>query len=59
MGDWMGYLILRMEARATQRIGELAAELVETPSEGKEAVLAELQYQRWLAESCQVCRRAR
>ena len=59
MDDWMGYMIRRMEARATQRIGELAAELVETPSEGKEAILAEMQYQRWLAESCQVCRGAR
>ena len=59
MDDWMGYLIRRMEARSTQRIGELAAELVETPSAGKEAILAEMQYQRWLAESCQVCRGAR
>ena len=59
MGDWMGYLIRRMRQRAFRRVGELAAELVEAPSGEKEAILAELEFERWLAESCQVCRGAR
>ena len=58
MGYLMDVLIRRLEYRATRRLGELASELVETPSEGKEAVLAELEFERWRVESCQVCRSA-
>lgn len=49
------YPIALLEARAQRRVGGLAAELVTTPSEGREAVLAELQYNQWLAEACQDC----
>jgi hypothetical protein len=49
------YLIELLEARAQRRVGVLAAELVTTPSEGREAVLAELQYNQWLAEAWQDC----
>ena len=48
--------IVMMEARALTRLGSLAGQLVEAESEGKEAILAEMQFQRWLAESCQDCR---
>jgi hypothetical protein len=57
--NWMNNtdhcLIVLLEARAQRRVGVLAAELVTTPSEGREAVLAELQYHQWLAEACQDC----
>jgi len=49
------YLIELLEARAQRRVGILAAELVTAPSEGREAVLAELQYHQWLAEAYQDC----
>jgi len=48
-------LIGLLEARAQRRVGVLAAELIATPSEGREQVLAELQYHQWLAEACQDC----
>ena len=48
-------LIGLLEARAQRRVGVLAAALVTTPSEGREAVLAELQYHQWLAEAYQDC----
>jgi len=48
--------IVMMEARALTRLGSLAGQLVEAEAEGKEEILAEMQFQRWLAESCQVCR---
>jgi hypothetical protein len=55
----MDILIRRLEERATQRIGELAAELVETPSDQREAVLAELEFEQWQAEYCVWCAQAR
>jgi hypothetical protein len=55
MGDWMGYLIRRMHQQAIRRMGELAAELVEAPSDDKEAILAELEFERSRAESCDWC----
>ena len=48
-------LIGLLEARAQRRVGALAAALVTTPSEGREQILAELQYHQWLAEACQDC----
>ena len=50
--------LLMMEARALTRLGVLAGQLVEVESECKEAILAEMQFQRWLAESCQMVRDA-
>jgi hypothetical protein len=55
MGDWMGYVIERMRQRAFRRVGELAAALVEAPSEDKEAILAEMEFEQWRAEYCDVC----
>ena len=36
------------------RTAELAGELLRTRSQDKEPILAELQFQRWLAETCRV-----
>ena len=55
MDDWMGYLIRGIRRQAVRRVGELAAELVETPSPNKEAVLAELEFEQWRAEYCDFC----
>lgn len=48
-------LIRAIGRDARQRIGVLAAELVRTESAGKEAVLAEIEFRRWMAEACQEC----
>ena len=39
-------------ATARARFRELPGELLRTPSAQKEDVLAEMDFQRWLAESC-------
>ena len=51
-------LIRVIEARATRRVGRLAADLVRARSEDKELVLAEMDFERWLAESCLDCHEA-
>ena len=50
-------LLRAIEARATCRLGRLAGELVRAESEDKEPILADLEFQRWLAESCLYCQR--
>ena len=47
--------IENIEERAYRRIGQLAGELIRAKSEEKEVVLAELQFERWLADSCRQC----
>lgn len=48
-------LIQLIERRAQRRIGELSCRLVRAGSADRENVLDEMQYQRWLAETCQDC----
>ena len=55
MPDMKDLLIRKIENRAYRRIGQLAGELVRARSQEKEVVLAELQYERWVAESCREC----
>ena len=45
-------LLRGIEAKAARRTGRLASELVRARSRDKELVLAELEYQRWLADTC-------
>ena len=45
-------LLRRIEAKATRRTGRLASELVWARSKDKELILAELEFQRWLADTC-------
>ena len=45
-------LLQAIEAWAARRLGRLAGELVRAESEDKEPILADLEFQRWLAESC-------
>ena len=51
-----GQILERIAERAWCRTGELARELVRTPAGERETVLAELEYERWLAETCEQCR---
>jgi len=48
-------LVGAIEERAWYRLGKLAGELIRTKSEKKELVLAEIDFQDWLAESCEIC----
>ena len=50
-------LLRAIEARAARRLGRLAGQLVRAESEDKELILADLEFQRWLAESCLDCQR--
>jgi len=48
-------LLRAIEARAVRRIGRLASELVRARSKDRGLVLAELEFQRWLADTCGDC----
>jgi hypothetical protein len=51
-------LALRVvETRARTRLGKLAGELARAPSEEKEDILAGIEFERWLADSCRDARR--
>lgn len=41
--------------KADQEAAELSRQLVRADSQEKEAIMAALEYQMWLAESCQEC----
>lgn len=56
MKDIKDLLLGVIEMRATRNLGKLASELVRAQSEDKEPILAEIEWQRWLANSCQECR---
>ena len=51
------FLLRQIEARARRRAGELASELVVARPGDKELILAEMEMQRWLAESCSECQK--
>ena len=48
--------ILRLiQARAEAEAADLAAEFVRATGEEREAILAGLEFERWLAETCREC----
>lgn len=53
MERMMDDLIECIRRHSIRRMGQLAAELAEAPSEDKEAVLAELDFERWRADCCE------
>jgi hypothetical protein len=48
-------LLRGIEAKAKRRTGRLASELVRAQSKDKELILAELEFQRWLTDTCGDC----
>ena len=48
-------ILAAMAARARRRTAQLACDLARVDSDEKELVLAELEFQRWLDESCRDC----
>ena len=48
-------LLAVMATRARRRTAQLACDLARVDSDEKELVLAELEFQRWLDETCRDC----
>ena len=59
MNDMKDLLIQAIEENAMRRVGNLANQLVHADSRVKELTLAEIEFQRFLAESCLDCRAVR
>ncbi len=50
------YILVEIIRRKSQRkVAHLAGEFARAASEEKEVILAELQFNRWMAECCQIC----
>ncbi len=52
MENWKDQRIREIEARARYEAEQLAGEFARAASEEKEAILAGLEYERWLADCC-------
>ena len=48
-------LIEAIRRKAAYEAGRLAGEFARAASEEREAILAELELEQWVAESCEVC----
>ncbi len=49
-------LLLRIvEVKARHRVAGLACQMVRAPSRDREMILAALEFERWLADSCRDC----
>ncbi len=46
-----------IERKARNEMATLAGQLARTRSDMKEPILAAMEFERWLAETCQECRR--
>ena len=55
MEELENLLLRTIEARAWRRTGQLAADLVRSDSRDRELTLAELEFQRFLADVCLDC----
>lgn len=52
-------LLRVIEARSRRKVASLACQLIRSGSENRELVLAELEFERWLADCCRECVYAR
>jgi len=48
-------LVGRIAGQAEDQVRHLAGEFVRAASEEKERILAEMEYEKWLAETCWQC----
>ncbi len=55
MNDIKDVLMRRIAQRALRRTGVLAGQLARADSQAREGILAELQFERWVAECCGLC----
>ena len=55
MGELKDQIIALIQYKAEQDAAELAGEFAHAASEEKEDILAALEFEKWLAETCAVC----
>ena len=55
MGNEKDILLAAVEARARRRSAQLSGEFVRADAADKEPILAALEFERWLVESCRDC----
>ena len=48
-------VIRNIEARSRKELGELSREFARAPSEEREGILAEMEFERFMAETCRIC----
>ena len=55
MSELKDQMIRLIQYKAEQDAAELAGEFARAASEEKEEILAALEFEKWLAETCAVC----
>ena len=55
MSELKDQMIRLIKYKAEQDVAELAGEFARAASEEKEDILAALEFEKWLAESCEFC----
>ena len=55
MSELKDQMIRLVQYKAEQDAAELAGEFARAASEEKEEILAALEFEKWLAETCAVC----
>jgi len=55
MSEFKDQMIRLIKYKAEQDVAELAGEFARAASEEKEDILAALEFEKWLAETCAVC----
>jgi len=55
VSEFKDQMIRLIQYKAEQDAAELAGEFARAASEDREEILAALQFEKWLAETCAVC----
>lgn len=55
MGELKDQIVQLIGHQAEHEVARLAGEFARAASEDKEAILAHMEFERWLAESCWLC----
>ena len=55
MGELKEQIIRLIEQNAAKQVAELAHDFVRAKSGQKEAIVAGIEFERWLSESCREC----
>ena len=55
MGELKDQMIRLIQYKAEQDAAELAGEFARAASKDREEILAALEFEKWLAETCAVC----
>lgn len=55
MANWKDEIIRRIGENAWRTAGRLSRQYVNAPSQDREAIMAGIEFEKWLAESCAEC----